>query len=102
MISIYITCRNKAEAEKLSLHLLEQRLIACANMFPVSSMYWFKGKLQKEGEVAILAKSVKEHFEKVKQAVRQVHSYDIPCIVSYEAVGDADFADWVSTEVRAK
>ena len=102
MISIYITCSDKAEAEKISRHLLDQRLIASANMFPVSSMYWWEAKLQKGREVAILAKSVRENFEKVRQAVRAIQSYDIPCIVSYEAAADADFADWVSGELRKK
>lgn len=48
IISIYITYPNIEEAKKICTHLLEQKLIACANYFPIESAYWWKGKIENE------------------------------------------------------
>ena len=45
MIVCYVTCKNKTEAKKISKHLLNKKLVACSNMFPVSSMYWWNKKI---------------------------------------------------------
>ena len=58
MSLVYITCRDNSEAEKISRHLLERRLIACANILPVKSLYWWDGRIVDENEVVIFAKAV--------------------------------------------
>ena len=71
-------------------------------MFPVKSMCWWQGKLTKSAEVAIIAKSVQERFERIRQAVKDVHSYEVPCIESYDVTGDDDFAAWVASETAER
>jgi periplasmic divalent cation tolerance protein len=44
-VFIYITNPSKKEAKRLAKHLIEKRLIACANIFPIESLYWWKNKL---------------------------------------------------------
>ena len=96
MISVYITCPNMAEAKKISNQLLEQNLIACSNMFPIQSMYKWKGKLVDEGEVAMLCKAKKDNFKKIEVEVKKMHSYDVPCIIAFDWVdSNKDFSDWV-------
>jgi len=46
MTLVYITCRDEKEAVKISRHLLNKRLIACSNIHPIRSLYWWKGKIQ--------------------------------------------------------
>ena len=43
-IFVYITNPTKKEAEKIARHLLEKRLIACANVFPVGKFLLVEGK----------------------------------------------------------
>ena len=57
---VYVACKDNEEAEKISNHLLKKRLIACANTFPVKSIYRWKNKINKDNEIVVLAKSLKE------------------------------------------
>ena len=98
MALIYITCKDKEEAKKISKHLLEKRLIACANIFPIESMYWWKGKIEEVNEHVIIAKGL--DFEKIKQEVRKIHSYDVPAILKIDAEANEEYMDWVKKEVK--
>ena len=44
MTLIYITCKDEEEAVKISKHLLDKRLIACSNMYPIRSMFWWNNR----------------------------------------------------------
>jgi len=98
MTIIYITCKDKKEARKISKELLEKRLIACSNMFPISSMYWWKGKIEESDEVVIIAKG--KDYDKVKKEVLKLHSYDVPCILKIDSECNEEFGKWVSEEVN--
>lgn len=99
MAIAYITCRDKKEAEKISLHLLGKRLIACANIFPIRSLYWWKGKIAKENETAIIAKTNNKNFKKLVDEVRKLHSYSIPCILRIDAAANKDYEAWAKKEL---
>lgn len=97
MISVYITCKDMSEAKKISKHLLEKKLIACANMFPIESMYKWEGKLVDEKEVAMLCKAKKSNYDEIEAEVKQLHSYDVPCIVAFDWVKSSnEFSRWVN------
>ncbi|MBI1936071.1 divalent-cation tolerance protein CutA [Candidatus Woesearchaeota archaeon] len=98
MTLVYITCKDKKEAEKISMHLLRKRIIACANMFPIKSMYWWNYKIANENENAIIAKTSEKNFKKLVKEVRNVHSYKIPCILKINAKANADFEAWANKE----
>ena len=99
MISVYITCKDMKEAKLIAAHLLEKRLIACANIFPVTSMFRLEGKVVDELEVSMLCKARKESFARIKEEVRQLHSYEIPCIVALPwHESDSDYREWVEGE----
>ena len=96
MISVYITFKDEAEAKRIVKHLLQKKLIACANMFPIKSMYWWQGKITDENEHAVLAKAPKQNFENIRDEVRSMHSYETPCIVSLSVEHkDEEFHKWV-------
>ena len=101
MISVYMTCKDMAEAKLIASHLLEKRLIACANIFPVTSMFNWAGKVSSEPEVAVICKARKESFERIKEEARQLHSYEIPCIVALPWHGsDEEYKKWVEGETK--
>ena len=95
---IYITCKDKVEAKKISKHLLEKRLIACANIFPIESMYWWKGEIEEANESVIIAKGF--DFEKIKEETKKVHSYDVPAIIKIEADSNEEYMDWARVETE--
>ena len=102
MIFAYITNPTKEEARKIAMHLLRKKLIACANIFPINSLYWWKGKIAEENEFILIAKTINSNFEKVKKEVEKMHSYNVPCIAKIRADSNRKFLDWVKSEVKEK
>ena len=100
MALVYITCRDRKEAEKVSLHLLRKRVIACANIFPIKSMYWWNHKIVNEEENVIIAKTNEKKFKELVKQVKKVHSYKIPCILKIEATANKEYEAWVNKEIR--
>ncbi len=96
----YITASSEKEAGKIADMLLEKRLIACANMFPIKSRYWWKGKIEKSGEFLLLCKTQMKKSGKIIEEVKKVHSYETPCI-NFISVGKGspDFFEWVDKEI---
>ena len=99
-VFIYITNPTKQEARKVAKHLLKKRLIACANIFPISSLYWWKGKIIDEKESVLIAKTIEANFEKVKKEVEKIHSYTIPCIVKIPVSSNKKYFDWLRGEIK--
>ena len=99
MILLYIPVPTEAEAKKIAHHLLEKKLIACANMFPVSSMYRWKGKIADEKEVVLLLKTEKKLAKKVEAEVKKMHPYTIPCIIQMSVKVNKEYEWWVREKV---
>ena len=99
-ILIYMTCTGKEEAEKIGKALLEERLIACANIMAAhSSLYRWEGKLENNMEIAMILKTQESLFEQVRQKICDLHSYDCPCIVALPIIqGHEPFLQWIEEE----
>lgn len=94
-----MTSGSEKEANRIAEHLLKNRLIACANLFPISSIYHWNKKLVKEEEVGALLKTRSELISKVIEEIKKQHSYEIPCIISLPIKnGNKDFLSWISNE----
>ena len=100
MTLVYITCKDEKEAKKISIHLLKKRLIACANIFPIKSMYWWNNKIVNDNESAVIAKTKNKRFERVAAEVKKIHSYTIPCILKIDAISNKEYERLVNKEVR--
>ena len=101
MIIVYVVCKDKEEAKKIGKKLVDERLVACANFFPLNSIYWWKDKIVEDEEVALLLKSKKENFEKIKEEVINLHSYEVPCIIQLNvAKADEEYLKWLKEEVE--
>ena len=100
MALAYITCKDEQEAVKISMHLLGKKLIACSNIYPIRSLYHWKGKIQDEKEFAIMAKTKGKNFEKIKSEVRKIHSYKVPCILNIYAEANEEHEKWANKEVK--
>ncbi|MCL4459408.1 MAG: divalent-cation tolerance protein CutA [Chloroflexi bacterium] len=97
---IYTVCKDAEEARKISRHLLERRLAACTNMFPIDSEYWWEGEIIRDKEVALLIKTRQGRFEPVRQAIASLHSYTTPCIIALNvAETEAKYLKWLQSEV---
>ncbi len=81
MIFIYSTFPTRKEARKIGESLVKKKLAACLNIFPIESIYSWKGKINKDKEFAAIIKTEKKNFKKVEEFILKNHSYDTPCII---------------------
>ena len=80
--SIIITAfADKDSARKTAKLLLERRLAACVQMFPVESVYLWKEEICGGSETALFIKSKTALFDKITAAVRESHTYEVPEII---------------------
>lgn len=103
-VSVYVTCPDEATAERIARDLLDQRLVACANLVPaVRSLYRWEGRIEDEREVAMFMKTRRAHLPRIEAAVRVLHPHETPCIVAIElAGGHGAYLDWVAKETGAR
>jgi len=96
------TTPSKNEAEKIAKTLLEERLIACANIIgPVQSLFWWQGKIDEAQEHLILMKTRKDLFSKLSEKVKALHSYQIPEIIAVPIVeGFKPYMEWLESSLR--
>jgi periplasmic divalent cation tolerance protein len=96
-IIVLITTPSKNEAEKIAKTLLEERLIACANIIsPVQSLFWWQGKVNEAQEHIILMKTRKDLFSKLSERVKALHSYQVPEIIAIPIMeGSKDYLKWL-------
>ena len=99
-IFVYITNPSKEAARKISKHLLDKHLIACANLFPIESIYRWKGKIKEEKEYALIVKTLDKHFGRIKREVETTHPYSIPCIVKIPVSSNLKYFTWIKKEVK--
>lgn len=101
MIIVYVTHENMAEAEKVVDHLLDKKMIACANYFDMKSCYWWEGAKENSDEIVTILKTVPEKWDELKAEVEKVHPYDVPCIMKLDVEVNEEYEDWVKEEVNS-
>jgi len=99
-IFVYVTNPDKKTTSKIALHLLKKRLIACANIFPIDSAYWWKDKIQKTKEYVLIAKTKEENWKEIKTEIKKVHPYSVPCITKINVEANKEYEGWLKKEVR--
>ena len=103
-IVIFVTAKDKKEAEKIIQELLNEHLIACANIVsPVTSFFWWVGKIDRAEECLLVMKSRQDLFEEVALKVKGLHSYEVPEVLALPIVeGSKAYFDWMSVVLRPK
>jgi len=101
-VLVVITTSSKEEAVKIVRNLLNEKLIACANIVgPVSSLFWWQGKIDEENEFLVFMKSHKSLFERLSERVTKIHSYDFPEIIVLPIVeGSPLYLGWLKTSLQ--
>lgn len=101
MILIFTTFHNKADARKIGKALLKQRFIACYNLFPVESAYWWKGKVLDDKETLMILKTKEANFAKIEAYIKKKSGYEIPEIIAVKAAKvNKSYSDWLESEIK--
>src|SRR5882757_9651686 len=97
VLSVYAVFADAEEAERIGRTVVEERLAACVNILgPIRSIYRWEGAVQTADEVAAIFKTDDAHAEALIERVTALHSYDVPCVVSWPVDKVLrDYAEWV-------
>ena len=103
-ILVLVTCGSRREARRIARALVGQRLAACVSEIgvPVASTYRWKGKVESAKEFLLLIKTTKKRFTAVRDAVRKLHTYEVPEIIALPIVaGSRSYLDWIAESVKS-
>jgi periplasmic divalent cation tolerance protein len=95
---IVLTTVGKPEdAEWISREVVERGLAACVNILPsVTSVYRWKGEVEKSDEILLLMKTTGDRFEALREAVVSMHSHEVPELIAVEIVaGHLPYLAWL-------
>ncbi len=103
-IQVTTAINSEEGAQKIAQTLVEQRLAACVHVAgPITSTYWWQGKIEVEKEWTCAAKTRKERYDDIEKAIREAHPYDEPEIVALPIInGSRSYLDWIATETTAR
>lgn len=96
-IAVLVTAPNEEEAAKIAKEVVGERLAACANIIKnVRSIYRWEGEVHDDPEVLVVIKTRRELFGKLEQRVRELHSYDVPEVITLDIPeGSEPYLRWI-------
>jgi len=99
---VLTTAGSQEEAQKLAHALVDRRLAACVNIVPrIESVYRWQGKVETAQEWLLIIKTQAAAFGRVRDAVKELHSYDLPECVMLEIIeGDKGYLEWLASNTE--
>lgn len=101
-IAVLTTCESRLDADKIANALVDARLAACVNILPLSSVYRWKGKVERAEELLLLIKTRRPLFDKLRALLERIHPYEVPEVIALPiADGSGAYLDWIEKETNA-
>ena len=103
-IAVFITAPNKEEAARLADMLVERKLAACVQVLaPMQSVYRWQGKVERQEEVLLIAKTVNSKFAELEREVGALHSYETPEIMAFPLTRWSEpYLQWLNASVTTE
>jgi periplasmic divalent cation tolerance protein len=100
-IAVLTTVGTEEQANLIAREIVARRQAACVNILPgIRSIYRWKGKICKDGELMLIVKTLESELEGVKETIRELHNYELPEILSFNVShGERGFLDWIAGSV---
>jgi periplasmic divalent cation tolerance protein len=98
----YVTTKTPEQAKKIGEAVVRERLAACANIISsIQSIYWWKGKMERGKESVLLLKTRKPLAARLVKRVKELHSYEVPCVDIIPVTdGNKDYFRWIEEVTR--
>lgn len=101
LVIVYTTLPDRGTADRVARVLVEERLAACANAYPVESVYRWQGRLEQASEWALALKTRQALYAAVERRIRELHPYEVPAVVAYDiTAGLPDYLAWIRESTR--
>lgn len=97
-ITVLVTAPSEKVAVKIGRAIIRKKLAACANIVPkIRSLYTWQGKFFDEREVLMIIKTRRSAFKRLSQAIKKLHPYDVPEIISLKIdQGHQPYLRWIT------
>lgn len=97
MLLVLSTFAGEEDAARVTRALVEERLIACANLLPgARSLYRWKGAVADERETVALMKTRKQDWPALLARLSELHPYEVPeCVAVRIAAGAPRYLAWL-------
>lgn len=97
-IVVFMTAPSGEEATRLAEMLVGAHLAACVQILPeMESVYRWQGKVERQPEILLLAKTTQGKFAELEREVRALHSYDTPEIIAVPIIAaSTPYLQWLT------
>jgi periplasmic divalent cation tolerance protein len=98
---VLTTTGSKQEAQRIARGLVERQVAACVNVVgPIESVYRWKGAVESAEEFLCVVKTTAAAVDRVKAAIQELHSYELPeCVVIGVEGGSEKYLKWIEANV---
>jgi periplasmic divalent cation tolerance protein len=99
---VFTTAQSEQEARRVANTLVDRKLAACVSIVPkMESIYTWEGKTEEAQEIMLIIKTTEAAFEKVCEAIKEMHSYEVPeCLCVAVEAGNPEYLKWIDEAVR--
>lgn len=100
LILVYTLFATVEEARAVAKQLVTEKLAGCANILPpCSSIYEWQGEMQEGEETPLLLKTAPKKRERLMKRLAELHSYEVPAILSCETQSAPAYLRWMNSQV---
>lgn len=101
-IVVFCSCPDDAAGERIATALVEGQLAACVNRIPgIVSTYRWQGAIQRDTEVLLVIKTMRERFDALRARIVELHPYELPEVIAVDiAAGSTPYLDWIEAQSR--
>ncbi len=100
---VLTTVASEEQGREIARALVERHLAACVNVVPLAvSIYRWRGEICEDREHLLLVKTAPERFPEVAEAIRELHSYELPDVLCVEArFANEALVQWLEDALKA-
>lgn len=96
---VQVTFPDLPTAERIARVVIDERVAACANLLPCTSLYRWQGAVEHGSEVLGQFKTNLVRADALVNRLKALHPYEQPAVEWWRVDADASVADWIEAEV---
>jgi periplasmic divalent cation tolerance protein len=101
MVFIYTTCKDMESARKLGQKIIESKIGACVDMWPIESMYYWKGEFQSKTQAMLMVSTIEKNLQGVDDLMSVKHEYNTPMIAGVDVRRiNHDYKEWMAQTLQ--
>ena len=97
---LYTTHPDEDTAKTIARTLVEERLAACYNVFPMQSGYFWEGALTTDEEWVAVLKTRSSLVAALRARFEALHPYEVPCCIDWQVRANAAYEAWIEAETQ--